>query len=181
MAENNPFNRLPVVPSFQLSSSTVPADATLPAPQLSGEFGVPGGADVSPQLSWSGAPENTRSFAITVYDPDAPTGSGFWHWVVANIPAGVNTIAEGAGTDDGDGLPAGALQLRNDAGSARYIGGAPPAGHGPHRYFITVWALDVDDIGVAADSTPAYLGFLMAGHTLARATLTATAEIVEAA
>jgi Raf kinase inhibitor-like YbhB/YbcL family protein len=102
--------------------------------------------------------------------------SGFWHWAVANIPATVTSLPEGAGDDTGSGLPGPAVQLPNDARATRFVGGAPPAGHGPHRYVITVHALDVDDIGVPADSTPAFLGFTMASHILARATLTGTAE-----
>ncbi len=111
-----------------------------------------------------------------MYDPDAPTMSGFWHWAVANIPATVTSLPEGAGDDTGSGLPGPAIQLPNDARDTRFVGGAPPAGHGPHRYVITVHALDVEDIGFQADSTPAFLGFAMASHILARATLTGTAE-----
>jgi Raf kinase inhibitor-like YbhB/YbcL family protein len=174
---NDPFARLPQVPSFTLTSTTVRDGEVLPAAQMSGMFGVPGGADSSPQLSWSGAPEGTQSYAVTVYDPDAPTQSGFWHWAVANIPADVTDLPEGAGDDTGKELPAGAYQLRNDGGQARFIGAAPPAGHGAHRYFITVHALDVADIGVPAEGTPAYLGFNIASHILGRATIVATAEI----
>jgi Raf kinase inhibitor-like YbhB/YbcL family protein len=176
MSGNNPFARLPEVPSFTVTSTTVEDGKPLPVPQLSGMSGVPGGQDASPQLTWSGAPAGTRSYAVTVYDPDAPTGSGFWHWAVANIPADTTSLPEGAGDDTGSGLPAGAVQLPNDARAARYVGAAPPAGHGEHRYFITVHALDIDDVGVAEDATPAVLGFTMAGHILARATLVATAE-----
>src|SRR5918999_1085848 len=176
MSANDPFARLPEAASFTVTSTTV-TDGTAWSPeQFSGIFGVPGGKDVSPQLSWSGAPEGTKSYAVTVYDPDAPTGSGFWHWAVADIPATVTELPEGAGDDTGSGLPAGAFQLRNDARAARFIGAAPPAGHGPHRYFIVVHALDVESIGVPADATPALLGFTMAGHILGRAVLTATAE-----
>jgi Raf kinase inhibitor-like YbhB/YbcL family protein len=177
MTANNPFARLPEVPSFTVTSSTIADGEAFSAAQYSGAFGVPGGQDVSPQLSWSGAPESTKSYAVTMYDPDAPTMSGFWHWAVANIPATVTELAEGAGDDTGSGLPEGAFQLAGDAGAARFIGSAPPAGHGTHRYFITVHALDVDDIGVPAEGTPAYLGFNIASHILGRATLVATAEI----
>ncbi len=176
MSQNNPFARLPVVPSFDLTSSSVEDGKPWSAAQLSGIFGMPGGADVSPALSWSGAPAATRSFAVTVYDPDAPTGSGFWHWAVANVPADTSALPENAGRENGAGLPAGAFHLPNDARLARYVGGAPPAGHGEHRYFVTVHALDVEEIGVPADGTPAFLGFTMANHILARATLVATAE-----
>jgi len=176
MSTNDPFAGLPVVPGFTVTSTTVRDGEPLPAAQHSGAFGVPGGEDRSPQLSWSDAPEGTKSYAVTVYDPDAPTGSGFWHWAVANIPAGVTSLPEGAGDDTGSGLPTGARQLPNDARAARFIGAAPPAGHGRHRYFVTVQALDVTDIGVPADATPAFLGFTMAAHVLGRATLVATAE-----
>lgn len=143
---------------------------------MSGIFGVPGGADISPQLSWSGAPDETKSYAVTVYDPDAPTGSGFWHWAVANIPATVTELPEGAGDEGGAGLPTGAVQYRNDAGLARFLGAAPPAGHGQHRYFIVVYAVDVEDLGVPPDASNAFVGFNLFGHTLARATMVVTAE-----
>ncbi|GAB7044231.1 MULTISPECIES: YbhB/YbcL family Raf kinase inhibitor-like protein [Catenuloplanes] len=174
---NDPFARLPEAGTFTVTSTTVTDGGTLGAAQMSGLFGVPGGKDVSPQLSWAGAPEATRSYAVTVYDPDAPTGSGFWHWAVADIPASVTDLPEGAGDDTGSGLPQPAFQLPNDARLARFVGAAPPAGHGPHRYVIVVHALAVDSIGVPADATPAVLGFTMADHILARAVLTATAEI----
>jgi Raf kinase inhibitor-like YbhB/YbcL family protein len=176
MSDNDPFAKLPDVPGFTVTSTTVDDGGTWPIAQMSGIVGVPGGKDISPQLSWSGAPEGTRSYAVTVYDPDAPTGSGFWHWAVADIPAAVTHLPEGAGDDTGSGLPEGAFQLPNDARLARFVGAAPPPGHGPHRYFVVVHALDVDHIGVPADATPAYLGFTMAGHILARAVLTVTAE-----
>ncbi|KOG88531.1 YbhB/YbcL family Raf kinase inhibitor-like protein [Streptomyces varsoviensis] len=171
---NDPFARLPEAASFTVTSANVADGAAWPAEQRAS--GTPGGQDRSPQLSWSGAPEGTKSYAVTVYDPDAPTGSGFWHWAVADIPATVTELPAGAGDDTGSGLPEGAYQLPNDARVARYIGAAPPAGHGPHRYYTVVHALDVPAIGVPADATPAVLGFTMAGHILGRAVLTTTAE-----
>ncbi len=176
MSANNPFARLPEAASFTVTSTTVTDGAPLPPEQYSGIFGVPGGKDASPQLSWSGAPEGTKSYAVTVYDADAPSGSGFWHWAVADIPATVTDLPESAGDDTGSGLPEGAFQLPNDARAARYIGAAPPAGHGPHRYFTVVHALDVESIGVPTHATPALLGFTMASHILGRAVLTATGE-----
>ncbi|MEU5269717.1 YbhB/YbcL family Raf kinase inhibitor-like protein [Streptomyces hygroscopicus] len=176
MHVNDPFARLPEVPSFTLGSEDVSDGEPLPLAQWSGIFGVPGGGDVSPQLSWSGAPEGTKGYAVTVYDPDAPAGSGFWHWAVANIPASVTEPASDAGNGTGELLPPGAVRLPGDAGAARFIGAAPPAGHGPHRYFIVVQALDVEDTGVEANTTPALLGFHISGHVLGRAVLTATAE-----
>jgi Raf kinase inhibitor-like YbhB/YbcL family protein len=177
MTLNDPFARHPEVPSFSVTSTTVSDHAAWGPAQMSGTFGVPGGKDISPQLSWSGAPAGTKGYAVSVYDPDAPTGSGFWHWAVANIPASVTELPEGAGDDKGSGLPDGAIQYRNDAGQARFIGAAPPAGHGEHRYFIVVYAVDVEDLGVPAEASPAFFGFNLFAHTLGRAVMIATAEI----
>jgi Raf kinase inhibitor-like YbhB/YbcL family protein len=171
----SPYEFLPQVPSFQVTSTECTDGEPLPRPHVSGVMGA-GGEDRSPQLSWSGFPEGTRSFAVTVYDPDAPTHSGFWHWAVANIPASVTELAGGAGDQAGSGLPEGAVQLRNDAGFPGYVGAAPPAGHGPHRYFVTVHAVDTDRLDVTPDTTPAVLGFNLFSHTLGRATLVATYE-----
>jgi hypothetical protein len=173
MSGNDPFAGLPEVPSFRVTSSTVTDGSPFPGAQMSGLFGVPGGQDVSPQLSWEGAPDGTLSYAVTVYDPDAPTMSGFWHWVVADIPASVTSLAENAGLPDGSGLPTGAFQLRNDGGAPRFIGAAPPAGHGPHRYFITVHALDVTSLGVPADASPAFFGFNVFSHIVTTAEIPA--------
>ncbi len=172
----NPYDFLPEVPGFSLTSTDVRDGEPLPSPQVSGIMGA-GGEDVSPQLSWSGFPDGTKGFAVTVYDPDAPTASGFWHWAVAGIPASVTELPSGAGDEAGSGLPGGAVQLRGDAGLARYVGAAPPSGHGPHRYFVVVHALDTDDLGVPAEATPAYLGFNLFSHTLARATLVPTYQV----
>ncbi len=127
------------------------------------------GKNVSPALSWSGAPKGTKSFAISMYDPDAPTGSGFWHWWVADLPADTTGLPKGAGS--GTGLPAGALQVRNDYSLPGYGGPCPPKGK-PHHYQITVFALDVDKLDVDANASPAVVGFNVRAHTLAKATLT---------
>jgi Raf kinase inhibitor-like YbhB/YbcL family protein len=171
----NPYDFLPQVPTFPVTSTDLTDGQPMPQPQVSGKMGA-GGDDRSPQLSWSGFPEETRGFAVTVYDPDAPTASGFWHWVVTRIPASVTELPAGAGDEGGANLPDGALQLRNDGGFAGYVGAAPPAGHGPHRYYVVVHALDTDDMGVPADASPAFHGFNLFSHTLARATLVATYE-----
>ena len=171
----NPYEFLPQVPSFSVTSSDCANGETLPMPHVSGVMGA-GGEDRSPQLSWSGFPEGTKSFAVTVYDPDAPTASGFWHWAVANIPASVTELAGGAGDKADPQVPEGALQLRNDGGFAGYVGAAPPSGHGPHRYFMVVHAVDTETLDVAADTTPAVLGFNLFFHTLGRATLVTTYE-----
>ena len=173
---SGPHDFLPEVPSFSLTSTDIGDGATLPEPQRSGAFGVPGGEDVSPQLSWSGAPEGTKSFAITCYDPDAPTGSGFWHWAVADIPASVTELPTGAGTPGSQDLPPEAVTLANDAGMNGYLGSAPPPGHGEHRYYFTVHAVDVESLGLPDSASPAYLGFNLFAHTLARATLVAVFE-----
>lgn len=167
----NPYAYLKKVPSFRLSSTTVRNREPLPTPQLSGVFGVPGGKDISPQLSWSGFPERTQSFVISMYDPEAPTGSGFWHWVVADLPATTHSLPENAGAPDSTDLPAGAFQLNGDAGTPRYIGGAPPAHSGVHDYYLTVTALDVPKTGLNSATSGALLGFTINSHTIARATL----------
>ncbi|PRY42470.1 YbhB/YbcL family Raf kinase inhibitor-like protein [Umezawaea tangerina] len=166
---HNPYDRVPPVPSFTLTSTDVGDGGQVPTAQHSGIFGA-GGADVSPQLSWSGFPEGTRSFAVTVYDPDAPTPSGFWHWAVVDVPAEVTSLPTGAGAPDGD-LPKGAFQLPNDAGMPRYVGAAPPPGTGVHRLFVVVHAVDVETLGLPATATPAMLSVALLPHTLARATL----------
>ena len=171
----DPYDFLPSVPSFSVTSSDVSDGAVLARPHVSGVMGA-GGEDRSPQLSWSGFPEATRTFAVTVFEPDAPTASGYWHWAVANIPASVTELPSGAGDKDASGLPEGALQLRNDGGFAGYLGAAPPSGHGPHRYFVVVHAVDTEALDITADTTPAVLGFNLFFHTLARATLVATYE-----
>jgi hypothetical protein len=167
----NPYAFLPKVPSFTLTSETVKDGKPLPTAQLSGMFKVPGGTDTSPQLSWSGFPKETKSFVVSMYDPQAPTGSGFTHWVVADIPATTTSLPANAGVPKSAALPSGAFQLNGDAGAPRYIGGAPPAGSGEHDYYITVTALDAPKSGVDATASPALLGFTIGSHTIARATL----------
>jgi Raf kinase inhibitor-like YbhB/YbcL family protein len=183
---NDPFWRLPVVPSFTVTSTDVTDGPALPPAQMSGIFGVPGGKDISPQLSWSGAPAETKSYTVTMYDPDVPSGSGFWHWALADIPASVTGLPAGAGDGTGEHLPTGAFHfaaaLPNDARLARFIGAAPPPGDGRHRYVIVVQAIGIERVGqlrVQADSTPAWLGLMIntSGHLLARAVITAWAEI----
>ena len=132
-------------------------------------FGCAGG-NKSPHLKWSGAPEGTKSFAITCYDPDAPTGSGFWHWLVVNIPPNVTELALGAGSAGGK-MPAGSLQTRTDCGKPGYAGPCPPEGDHPHRYLFTVFAVNKDKIDVAADTSAAVVGFNLNFATLAKASI----------
>ncbi|BBX73221.1 YbhB/YbcL family Raf kinase inhibitor-like protein [Mycobacterium shinjukuense] len=167
----DPYDALPKLPSFILTSDSIADGQPLATAQVSGIMGA-GGRDASPQLSWSGFPGETRSFAVTVYDPDAPTLSGFWHWAVANLPAEVTELPEGAG--DGRELPGGALTLVNDAGLRRYVGAAPPPGHGVHRYYVAVHAVRLDRLDLPADASPAYLGFNLFQHAIARAVIHGT-------
>jgi Raf kinase inhibitor-like YbhB/YbcL family protein len=169
----NPYDFLPQVPSFTVTSTDVADGERLGQPQVSGKMGLDG-QDRSPQLSWSGFPAGTKGFAVTMYDPDAPTTSGFWHWAVAGIPASVTELPSGAA--DG-GLPPGAVQVRNDAGFAGFVGAAPPPGHGTHHYYIVVHALDTDDLGIPPEASPAFLGFNLFSHTLARGTIVATFDV----
>lgn len=129
------------------------------------------GKNVSPALNWSGVPKGTKSFAINLYDPDAPTGSGFWHWVAFDIPGDVTSLAKGAGDPKAPAMPAGALQARNDFGDAGYGGPCPPKGDKPHHYLFNIFALDVEKLGVDGNASAAVVGFYMHSHTLAKATL----------
>ena len=161
---NDPNWRLPEVPGFTLESSDFTEGGPLP------EWVRGDGGNRTPALRWSGAPEATKSFILTVYDPDAPTGSGFWHWAVRNIPATITELASG------EALPPQAVVMANELGADEFTGAAPPPGHGPHRYFFTVSALDVDNLDVPAGATPAILGFMLRGHIIGRAQLMGTAE-----
>ncbi len=132
-------------------------------------FGCAGG-NVSPHLKWEGAPAGTKSFAVLCYDPDAPTGSGFWHWVVVNIPPNVTELELDAGNPASGLLPSGALQVRTDFGKPGYGGPCPPEGH-PDRYFFTVHAVTLDKLPVTADTSAAVVGFYLHFNTLERASL----------
>jgi Raf kinase inhibitor-like YbhB/YbcL family protein len=131
--------------------------------------------DRSPQLSWAGFPASTRSFAVTCLDPDAPSGSGWWHWSVANLPVSVTSLEAGAGGPGGPPLPDGALVLRNEDGWAGFVGAAPPRGTGVHRYLFVVHALDVPGLELDADASPAILGARCFFHAVGRGILTGTA------
>ena len=150
--------------TFTLTSTDITDGGILPDAQVQAK------GNTSPHLKWSGAPEGTRSFAITCYDPDAPTGSGFWHWTVANIPADVSEIPAGGP------VPSGAVEGRTDFGEPGFGGAAPPPGHGPHRYIFTVFAVDTERLDVTPEDSGAVFGFNLHFHTLARASITATYE-----
>ncbi|MGR4010152.1 YbhB/YbcL family Raf kinase inhibitor-like protein [Leucobacter sp. 1207-22] len=173
----NPYALMRQVPEFTLTSATIQAGEPMPA-ELYAEYA--GGSNQSPQLSWSDVPEGTQSFAITAYDPDAPTGSGFWHWAVANIPADVRELQVNAGALGGAGLPTGAYMLRNEKGEPAFTGAAPPEHTGVHHYWFVVHALNVAHIDVPADVTPAVQGFMMRDAVIGRAILVATGEYGQA-
>jgi len=157
---------------FTLISPTIKPNAVLSIDQVFNGFGCTG-KNISPALKWSGEPAKTKSFAVTVYDPDAPTGSGWWHWVVYNIPADVHELAEGAGDASGKRLPPGAVQGRTDFGTAGFGGACPPEGDKPHRYIFQVYALKVEKLDLPAEASAAMVGFMLNANKLAVAKFTA--------
>jgi Raf kinase inhibitor-like YbhB/YbcL family protein len=159
--------------TMTVTSPEIKEGATIANDQVFKGFGCTGN-NVSPALSWSGAPAATKSFAVSIYDPDAPTGSGWWHWVVYNLPAGTTSLAKDAGDPSKKLMPEGAIQSRTDFGVGGYGGPCPPPGDKPHRYQITVFAVDVPALPDAKNdaASAALVGFDLHFHTLAKATLT---------
>jgi Raf kinase inhibitor-like YbhB/YbcL family protein len=155
--------------AFTLTSADISAGGTIAAAQVFNGFGCSGG-NISPALSWRGAPAGTRSFALLMHDPDAPTGSGWWHWIVYNIPASQSSLPAGAGDPKQSLLPAGALQGRTDFGTPGYGGPCPPPGK-PHHYHLRLYALKVERLDVPADATAAYIGFSVRAQALAETQL----------
>src|SRR3984893_1392228 len=165
----DPYELLPQVASFTLESNDVedrqPLDMEFAHSSVAGR-------NVSPELHWAGFPEETKSFAVTCFDPDAPTGSGFWHWVLVGLPSNLTELPRGAGS--GDGLAGGAFHVRNDYGERSYGGAAPPAGDRPHRYVFAVHAVDVEKLDVTEDASPAFVGFNLTFHVIARGVIRPT-------
>lgn len=162
----NPYDLLPEVASFTVTSDDVTDGQPLKDDQ------VAAGGNTSPQLSWQGAPEETRSFVVTCFDPDAPTPSGFWHWVLVDVPGDVNSLETGASANP----PGNAFHVRNDGGEHGFMGAAPPEGDQVHRYFFVVHAVGEESLGVDADASPAVVSFNLAFKTLGRAILHGTWE-----
>ena len=159
----DPYAPLRDVPSFVLSSTDV-----VEGDELQEKLRAP--ESVSPQLAWSGLPESTKSLAVTCFDPDAPTASGFWHWAAFNIPVEVSELPTNAGAAEDLGID-GVISLRNDSGERTYYGANPPAGHAPHRYLYAVHAVDVEKLDIDPDATPTVLGFNLHFHALGRSIL----------
>ena len=163
---------LAMAADFELSSPTIKPDSTLTIDQVFNGFGC-AGKNISPELVWKNAPAGTKGYALTVYDPDAPTGSGWWHWVVYNIPASATKIDAGAGTADGKKLPAGSQQGRTDFGAPGFGGACPPEGDKPHRYIFTLHALKTDKLEIPEGATAALIGFMINANLIEKTSFTA--------
>jgi Raf kinase inhibitor-like YbhB/YbcL family protein len=163
----DPYAKLPAVASFTVSSDDVTDQEPLGSAQVATE------GDTSPHLRWSGAPDGTKSYVVTCFDPDAPTPSGFWHWVAVDIPSDVTELSTGAGKSD-ETLPGGAFHVRNDGGGLGFTGAAPPQGDHPHRYYFVVHAVGEETLGVDGSASPAVVSFNLAFKTLGRAIMHGT-------
>jgi hypothetical protein len=170
----DPYSLLPAVPALTVSSTSFQHNTRLPEAHVFDGWGMAGG-NLSPQLSWSGAPGGTKSYAVTCFDPDAPTPSGFWHWLLVGIPADVTSLDAGGGT--ADKAPQGAFHVSNDFGDKKYDGAAPPAGDRDHRYLFAVHAIDTDDLGLNNAASAAATAFTLGFHTLARGVICATYSV----
>jgi Raf kinase inhibitor-like YbhB/YbcL family protein len=158
---------------FRVMSPTIKEQGNIGNEHVFNGFGCTG-RNVSPELTWEQAPKDAKSFALTVYDPDAPTGSGWWHWVIFNIPPGITSLPAGAGQSDGSSAPQGAVQSITDFGQLGYGGPCPPQGDKPHRYIVTVYALKVDQLPLKKEASGAMVGYYLNQNALGKASLTAT-------
>ena len=162
-----PYDLLPTVPSFTVISDEFEDGEPIPT-MFAGD-----GEDLSPSLKWSGFPEETKSFLISCFDPDAPTPAGFWHWTAVNVPSDVTELSVGAGASN-EALPEGAFHIRNDGSALSYMGPLPPEGDRPHRYVFAVHALDVEELPLTEEDSPTKAAFTALFHTLSRGTITGT-------
>ena len=169
----DPYDFLPRVPAFCLESDDVKDGKPLDA-RFAHSWSA-GSQDISPELHWAGFPKHTRGFVVTCFDPDIANGSGFWHWMLVGLPCTTTQLSRDAGR--GRDLPKGAFHIRNDLGASAYLGPAPAKGDGPHRYLFAVHALDVKNLDVAADMTPAFVAYNVTQHTIARAVIRPTFEV----
>lgn len=160
---------------FQLSSTDIKAGETLSSKHVFSGFGCKGD-NASPQLSWKNPPKGTKSFAVTAYDPDAPTGSGWWHWQVVNIPSSVSSLPTHAGNANNKTLPKGSQQMKNDYSQNSFGGACPPKGHGAHRYQFTVYALSVETLELPKQPSAALVGYMIKANALGSASLEALYE-----
>ena len=158
---------------FRVTSPTIKEQGSIGNEHVFNGFGCTG-RNVSPELKWEHAPKDVKSFAVTVYDPDAPTGSGWWHWVIFNIPPGVTSLSVGAGTPDSSSAPQGTVQSITDFGQPGYGGPCPPQGDKPHRYIFTVYALKVDQLPLKKEASGAMVGYYLNQNALGKASLTVT-------
>jgi Raf kinase inhibitor-like YbhB/YbcL family protein len=159
--------------AFEISSPAIGGNGTVPLKHTANAFGCTG-ENISPSLVWKDVPADAKSLALTMYDPDAPTGSGFWHWLVVNIPVSTTELPEGAGEPGNGKLPPGSVQARGDAGVAGYFGPCPPQGDAPHRYVFTIFAVKTDKLDINADTSGAVVGFNLHFNTIDKATVTYT-------
>ncbi|WP_434341508.1 YbhB/YbcL family Raf kinase inhibitor-like protein [Motilimonas cestriensis] len=159
--------------ALELQSNDLADGGTISAKHVFDQWGCEG-QNISPHLSWSDIPEGTKSFVLTVYDPDAPTISGFWHWVAFNIPANVTELKQGAGAMDGQTMPVGSVQSKTDFNQVGYGGPCPPQGHGPHRYQFSIHAMKVEKIDFGPEINPALIGYQIYLNGIESATITAT-------
>lgn len=170
----DPYDLLPTVPTFEVTSESFKDGDALEQDHVFNDWGHTGG-NISPQLSWSGAPEGTTSYTVTCFDPDAPTPSGFWHWLLIGVPADVTSLPAGAG--DGTNLPEGAFHVRNDFGTKDFGGAAPPTGDRPHRYQFAVQAIGGDPLAINEDVSPAVAMFNAWSQLLGRGVITGTYQV----